>query len=125
MHRQIELALNGECYDRQLPEMDHFHTFVRCDLEARRWKLYRTEWSIYDEGVMVAGQIDAIFRDDSGGLHMVDWKRCRELLHPDDKASFGRYGLFPCDELIDNACSHYFLQQNLYAAILRRRYGIR
>ena len=37
---------------------------------------------------------------------------------------FGRYGLYPFHNCLDNACNHYFVQQNLYAVILERRYGI-
>ena len=124
MHRQIELALNGEAFDGRAEEMKQFNVFVHAVLQPRSWVMYRTEWSVYDETIMVAGQIDAVFKDAAGELHMVDWKRCKEPLHPYAKQNFGRYGYFPCEALIDNACVHYFLQQNLYMALLRRRYGL-
>ena len=124
MHRQIELALNGEAFDGHAEEMKQFNAFVQAVLQPRGWVMYRTEWSVYDETIMVAGQIDAVFKDAAGELHMVDWKRCKEPLHPDAKQNFGRYGYSPCEALIDNACVHYFLQQNLYMALLRRRYGL-
>eukprot|EP00928_Gymnodinium_smaydae_P018535 TRINITY_DN17056_c0_g1_i1.p1 TRINITY_DN17056_c0_g1~~TRINITY_DN17056_c0_g1_i1.p1 ORF type:complete len:388 (-),score=61.34 TRINITY_DN17056_c0_g1_i1:305-1468(-) len=124
MHRQIELALGGDAYDASRPELGQFHDFVRSELEPRGWRAFRTEWSVFDDRVMVAGQIDAIFCDTHGNLHMVDWKRCREPLDPEAKKGFGRYGRPPCNEILDNSCNHYFLQQNLYAAILRRCYGV-
>ena len=37
---------------------------------------------------------------------------------------FGQYGLYPLEALLDNTCNHYFVQQNLYAVILERRYGV-
>ena len=90
-----------------------------------RWRLYRAEWTIYDDRVMVAGQIDAVFVDDSGALHMLDWKRVRHPLLPRSGEAFRRYGLCSCQHLLDNHFNHYALQQNLYAAILRRRYAVR
>ena len=73
---------------------------------------------------MVAGQIDAIFIDTSGRLHMMDWKRVRHELDPNAGEMFQRYGTGLCEHLLDNHFNHYALQQNLYAAILRRRYGL-
>ena len=67
---------------------------------------------------MVAGQIDSIWVDAAGGMHMVDWKRCAKHLNPDEGRGWGRFGKAPCEFFVDNAFSHYVLQQNLYAAIL-------
>ena len=66
MHRQIDMALNGLAYDVPTIEMEQFRMFVYTELESRGWQLYRSEWSVYDEDVMVAGQIDALFHDSSG-----------------------------------------------------------
>ena len=124
MHREIELALTGNAYDASMGEMQTFQRFVTEFLEVRRWRLYRAEWTIYDEVVMVAGQIDAVFVDCSGALHMVDWKRVRHPLLPRSGEEFQRYGLCLCEHLLDNHFNHYALQQNLYSAILRRRYAV-
>ena len=123
MHREIELALRGELFDNDIEELQVFQDFVKSYLEPRRWRIWRTEWTVYDEGVMVAGQIDAIFLDTSGRLHMMDWKRVRHELDPDAGEMFQRYGTGLCAHLLDNHFHHYALQQNLYAAILRRKYG--
>ena len=124
MHREIELALTGMEYDASMEEMATFQTFVTGVLQVRRWRLFRAEWTIYDEVVMVAGQIDAVFIDECNGLHMMDWKRVRRPLLPESGQEFENYGSSFCEHLLDNAFNHYALQQNLYAAILRRRYGI-
>ena len=124
MHKQIELALTANVYDVSMTEMQTFLHFVKEFLEPQEWRLYRAEWTIYDETVMVAGQIDAIFVDAQDKLHMLDWKRVRHPLLPDSGQQFHRYGLGLCDHLLDNHFNHYALQQNLYAAILRRRYEI-
>ena len=122
MHRQIELALTANVYDVSMGEMQTFLHFVKEFLEPRQWRLYRAEWTIYDEIVMVAGQIDAMFVDGQGKLHMVDWKRVRHPLLPHSGQECHKYGLCFCEHLLDNHFNHYALQQNLYAAILRRRY---
>ena len=62
MHRQIDKALNGLPYDASTIEMEQFHIFVETELESRGWQLYRSEWSVYDEDVMVAGQLYALFQ---------------------------------------------------------------
>ena len=123
MHRNIELALGRQEYDGTGPEMGEFHQYVRDWLEQRRWVVYRLEWSIFCSYSMVAGQIDAVFQGPDG-YHMVDWKRCREPLDPCAGAAYGRAGRPPFEDLGDNKCVHYFVQQNLYAAILERWYGI-
>ena len=126
MHRCIELALGGGSYDGSSKEMGMFHRFVREWLEPYGWRVYRLEWSIYCSDAMVAGQVDAVF-EAADGLHMVDWKRCAKPLDE----NFGRgewwgvHGRPPFHDMLDNSCNHYFVQQNLYAVILERRYGIK
>ena len=124
MHREIECALRGSLFQGSIPEMVVFQRFVQEWLEPRQWTMYRVEWSIYDERVMVAGQIDAVFKDVSGTLPMLDWKRVSHSLHPEAKRKFGRYGHGVCAHLVDNEFSHYALQQNLYCALLKRKYDI-
>jgi hypothetical protein len=71
---------------------------------------------------MIASQIDSVWIDPaSGNFHMIDWKRCQGSLDPSEGARFGRRGLPPCHFLLDNKFSHYAVQQNLYAAILRQQ----
>ena len=103
-----------------------FFNFLTDEIIPRGWKPYRTEWSIFDEDHMVAGQIDSVWIDSStGSLHMIDWKRCAKPLNPGDGERFNRFGRTPCDFLLDNSFSHYAVQQNLYAAILRDSYGVK
>ena len=118
------IPLAGYAYDTDMEEIQTFRCFLTEFLEVRRWRLYRAEWTIYDEVVMVAGQIDAVFVDCSGALHMIDWKRVRHPLLPTSGEKFQRYGMSLCEHLLDNHFNHYALQQNLYSAILRRRYAL-
>ena len=55
---------------------------------------------------------------------MIDWKRCRKLLDEDAGREYGRFGRAPFGHLLDNPCNHYFVQQNVYAVILGRYYGV-
>lgn len=123
MHKQFELALRGCLYDSHCVESRVFLDFLSTWLEPRFWSVYRLEWSIYCEHPMVAGQIDALFQCGSE-FHMIDWKRCCKVLDPDEGMQWGRYGAPPLDGLLDNACNHYFMQQNLYAVILQKCYSI-
>lgn len=95
-----------------------------------RWTPFRLEWSLYNEDLKVAGQIDSLWMDlDRGGtLVMADWKRARELLTDDvlelERQAFGKMGTSCCAHLFDVAWSHYFVQQTLYAYLLASKYGL-
>ena len=125
MHRQIELFLNGVEADTASIEMTQFKQFM-VELDRARLIPFRTEWSIFDERRMIAGQVDAIFKHvDKEEYHMVDWKRCSKSLSPQAGRHFQKYGLPPCEQFIDNQWSHYAAQQNIYAVMLEQQYGIR
>ena len=125
LHRQIELFLNGLDCDDSIPEMYQFKQFLEEFAGARGLIPYRTEWSIYDDRHMVAGQIDCIFKDEiAGTFHMVDWKRTIKELSPNEGSSYNEFGKFPCHNFINNTYNHYVAQQNLYAAILADCYDI-
>lgn len=95
-----------------------------------RWTPFRLEWSLYNEDLKVAGQIDSLWLDlDRGGtLVMADWKRARQLLTNDvttlELQSCGKMGTSCCSHLYDTAWSHYFVQQTLYAYMLASKYGL-
>ena len=95
-----------------------------------RWSPFRLEWSLYNEDLKVAGQLDSLWIDlDNGGTFvMADWKRARELLTNDvvvlERQAFGRMGFSCCSHLYDTAWSHYFVQQTLYAYMLASKYGL-
>jgi len=137
MHRCIELYLN-ECetgdefaswysrrFDEALPtELEHFRAWLAEWVRARGWTAYRTEWSIFDEDAEIAGQIDSLFQTESGDVIMVDWKRCKDKIGPNETNRFDPYGFGPCKSLPNTNYGHYSVQQNAYAYILKKRYGI-
>ena len=96
MHKQIELCLNARDFDDTMPEMEQFFDFRKEWMLDKKWEPWRTEWSIYDEHLMVAGQIDSIFKDEASarasrttaGLRLA--KRSKSFLSLNNAAS----GLF-------------------------------
>jgi len=120
--RFFESELQGESI-----EFQKFRSWLST---KRRWSPYRVEWSIYNEDLKVAGQIDSLWMDldAENALVMADWKRARELLTDDiaelERQSFGNAGNSLCSHLYDVAWSHYFVQQTLYAYLLASKYDV-
>ena len=81
---------------------------------------YRTEWSVFDEDAVVAGQIDMVFRRADGTYALYDWKRIKELKtdNPWEKGTGVCAALDHCNGV------HYSLQLNLYRYLIETRYGI-
>ncbi|KAK3284461.1 hypothetical protein CYMTET_7905 [Cymbomonas tetramitiformis] len=85
---------------------------------------YRTEMRIYDVELRLAGSVDLIASGKSvDKFAMYDWKRSSKELSP-DAPHYGRMCRSPLSHLPDTAYTHYVLQQNLYAHILRSKYAI-
>jgi hypothetical protein len=79
MHRSIELFLNAAPdadADESAIELLQFEGWLWEEVLRRGWAPFRTEWSVFDEQAMAAGQLDSLWIDPSDlSLHMVDWKR--------------------------------------------------
>lgn len=118
LHERIEAHLNGRPVTREDPAFQFFLRFLDDHPELQP---LRTEWRIYDEALMVAGTVDALFRRDDGALVMVDWKRTKAL----KKENPWQTGLGALRHLPDTNYYRYALQQNVYREILRRRYDLR
>jgi len=108
---------------------------------------YRSEWSIFDEDALVAGQVDSLWFDEDGeaasgddpSVVMADWKRARDPLVPhlptQSSQAFGEKGRRqcrfapdypgPCCAMFNCAYNHYVVQQHLYADFLARKYKVR
>ena len=112
-----------------LRESLEFRKFRAWLATKQHWTPLRVEWSIYNEDLKVAGQIDSLWLDiENGGEYViVDWKRVRQLLTSDpvelEHGSFGRMGKSCCSHLYDTAWSNYLVQQTLYAYLLASKYG--
>ena len=122
MHLQFELFFNGDECDEAIPEFPQFLKFFKTDYP--HFEAYRTEGSIFDRDVWVAGQIDLVVKDtNSGELVMIDYKRCKDPLSENSNC-WGRYGAAPFSRVPDTPWGHYAIQQNIYKWILRKNYGI-
>eukprot|EP00854_Cymbomonas_tetramitiformis_P002618 gene2618-3379_t len=135
MHERFELFYNEENVTRsarvhcdreneEVPEYSQFNRFHEC----RDIKPYRTEMRVYDSALRLAGSIDLIAYDTNSGYKetrftIYDWKRSSKELSP-DAAHYGRMCKSPLSHLPDTAYTHYVLQQNMYARLLRDQYNI-
>ena len=79
MHHNIEMCLNGEPYDTELPEMAQFSRFREEVMRAKGMEPYRTEWRIAAPDLSLAGSVDCVARLPSGAFVILDWKRSRTL----------------------------------------------
>ena len=144
MHYQIECFMNTELPDldkdtvthRDL--LDHYETLPKENQnESEEWGFflqfvrdfpemqpYRTEWTVFDETVKVAGSIDMVYQNpEDGTLSIYDWKRCKDI-SPENPWS--KFATTPSlDHIPDTNFWHYTLQLNTYKQILERKYGVR
>lgn len=133
MHLALELRLNGVPEEQVAPHLvfedgevtlpPKQYESMQKAMRQRGWKPFRTEWSIFDTEAVLSGQIDSLWQDGKGNIHMADFKRCSKAdLGPAQRA--WRNGTGPCADLPDTDFFHYSMQQCLYARILERQYDI-
>lgn len=99
-------------------EWDFFLKFVE---DYPHLKPYRTEWTIYDEDVKVAGSIDMVYENSNSTLEIYDWKRCKEI------TKVNGWNETATNKLINHLPStnfwQYALQLNTYKQILEAKYN--
>lgn len=124
MHKQIELFYNDELA-ADVEKSKEFHHFLRFQeewIKPRGYLPYRTEWSIFDGEIDLAGQLDMLYQKKEGvnDYALYDWKRIKEIKtdNPYEKG----HGIV--SQLPHCNFSHYSLQLNIYKKILSTRYGI-
>lgn len=103
--------------EKEWTQVEKFHHEV---VENEGLTPYRTEWSIYDDDHLLAGQIDMVFQRPDGTFALYDWKRIKELKrdNPWEKGKGACASLDHCNGV------HYTLQLNLYRWMLQKHYGI-
>jgi ATP-dependent exoDNAse (exonuclease V) beta subunit len=103
------------------PEWQHFLEYV---IDHPDFRPYRTEWTIFDEELKLAGSIDMVYEHpEDGSLSIYDWKRSKEISKVN---RFDKFAVTPeISHLPDSNFWHYALQLNTYKAILERKYGKR
>jgi len=145
MHFQIECFMNNYVDEEKLHNYNHLdllNQYIQRTYEqpetietpTLEWKYflefvkdhptfrpYRTEWTIYDEELKLAGSIDMVYENPDGTLMIYDWKRCKEISTIN---TFNKYAITPCiSQYPDSNFWHYALQLNTYKAILESKYG--
>ena len=123
LHRDIELYFNGVPNNNCSVEYSYFESFLKSGL-LDNLTAYRTEWSVYDEDLDLAGQIDMLFYDSSADSFVIyDWKRSKEISFT-NKFKDDKYLYEPLGNLDNCNFSTYSLQLNIYRYILQKNYGI-
>lgn len=124
LHEAIENYYNNKSHNSSTKEFGHFLSF------RERYKgmtPYRSEWRIFDEDLMVAGTIDMVYKKEDGSLYMFDWKRSEKVVNNDGTIKHDKFqfAFGELNHLGDNSYNRYCLQQNIYKAILEKRYSHR
>ena len=149
MHFQIECFMNTRLHDSDLAEdvshldlLTHYEAlpdslklrsnayqseewsfFLQFVSDFPNMKPYRTEWTVFDETVKVAGSIDMVYQNtEDGTLSIYDWKRCKDITPENPWAKFATNPIL--DHIPDTNFWHYTLQLNTYKQILERKYGV-
>lgn len=95
--------------------------FLNFIIDTPEFKPFRTEWTVYDEDLKLAGSIDMIYQNPDGSLDIYDWKRSKGITKVNN---WNEFSLTPCiAELPDTNFWHYSLQLNIYKRILEKNYG--
>ena len=115
------MLLNGR--EIEMPHSPEFQQVVNIVVQLAGMGLrpYRTEFSMFHCGLLVAGQADAIFVDDSQTMTIINWKRTPKLSR--DHAF--RALKPPFEHLPDCNYWTYALQLNIYRFILETEYSMR
>ena len=129
LHACIDQLLNQAPVDPEQRGLvfDELNAF-ECWLQTRGLTPFRTELPVFakdDRGnaPVVAGMIDALFRDAEGQFWAVDWKRTAKPFGPKEWA-FRRHGHGPAIRLPDTKHARYSMQLALYALLLRESTGL-
>jgi ATP-dependent exoDNAse (exonuclease V) beta subunit len=120
MHADIEAFYNDEVVVNDTPE---FHHFLEFHQGLKTLKPYRTEWTVFDEELLIAGSIDMVYVRDDGDLVIYDWKRVKQIEKSNRFAGVGKHPAIA--HLPDTNYWHYALQLNLYKFLLEKNYGVK
>lgn len=121
-HADIEYFYNNIPVENDTPEFQYFLQF-NADFQAEHpnYKPYRTEWTVFDKSLKLAGSIDMIYENTEDGTLMIyDWKRVKSI----EYEAFGN-ATATSPHLPDMPNSnfwHYSLQLNTYKGILESQY---
>lgn len=112
------MKINKDTHDTKSLEWQYFINFVK---DTPHLKPYRTEWTIYNEDIKLAGSIDMVYENPDGTLAIYDWKRTKEIKKINN---WNKYAITKiiC-QMPDTNFWHYSLQLNTYKGILEQKYN--
>ena len=133
MHYEIECFMNNatlstgythkELYESNVSDTNtsvEWKYFIQFVKDFPNLKPYRTEWTVYNEDIKLAGSIDMVYENPDGTLSIYDWKRVKEI------SRINTWNKFSITKSIcqmpDSNFWHYSLQLNTYKAILEAKY---
>lgn len=121
-HKELYEIYNSDiCEENKNNKPKEWKYFINFVNDTPHLKPYRTEWTVYDEDLKLAGSIDMVYENDDGTLSIYDWKRCKEITRINN---FNKYALKePINYMPDSNFWHYCVQLNTYKAILERKYN--
>lgn len=123
MHLLIERLLNVPALDAstaEFPEVASGFPAFQANAHAQGWKIFRTEWPLFDKRARLAGTVDAVFVNAAGQAWICDWKRTPAI--PFDSPY--QTALPPLAHLPDCKGVRYSLQLNLYRHMLETQYDM-
>ena len=121
MHYDIECFYNNCPNENDSVEYSYFKNFQE---KYSHLIPYRTEWTVYDKELKLAGSIDMVFKDpDSDALLIYDWKRCKDINKSPAFIKYSHNKLI--EHIIDTNFWHYSMQLHIYKAILEKNYGVK
>ena len=121
LHSDIEQYFDNKSTN----DKKEFQQFLQLFQTIENLELYRTEWRIFDDILMLAGTADTIFKKKDGTFVIYDWKRSKEIKKrgfPDFHTKETQKGIGVCEDIEDCNHQHYCLQLNLYKRILEEHY---
>ena len=96
-----------------------FNFFINLNDRLKgKYQPYRTEWTIFDEEIKLAGSVDMCYTDKANNFYLFDWKRSKQI----KKKNNYRKGKYPLSHIDDANYWHYALQLNIYKYILEKNY---
>ena len=136
MHYEIECFMNNaslpagythkelyDAYTKAAPDAEtsvEWKYFIQFVKDFPNLKPYRTEWTVYNEDIKLAGSIDMVYENPDGTLSIYDWKRVKEISRIN---SWNKYAVTrSICQMPDSNFWHYSLQLNTYKAILEAKY---
>lgn len=121
MHYDIECYYNNLPVENDSIEFQYFRKFLET---YSHMTAFRTEWTVFDVELKLAGSIDMVFYNEKDGAYYIyDWKRCKEIKKTTSFNKFSTNSVL--SDLPDTNYWHYTLQLNIYKAILEKNYGIK